>query len=229
MSWFTFGDALGAANLGLGIIGAFNGGNRKAAREAQRAQQAMLAEQQRVTRILEDANNEGPMFQQQYADRRAVVDRDFAQNLRQIRTTNARANARGTGWINPERQDEAMASALLRNQLDLRNQAREQARRALLASAGIASQNAQNYASAGQLGIGAAQLNQRALNQQLGGVAAGLQALNWLGGANRGGWSSMPVSNLWNSGQPTVSMPRGNPAQNWRGMGGPSGMYAGGW
>ena len=208
MGWFTFGDALGVANLGLGIAGAFDGGNKKAAKQARAAQA-------RIEGIVNDVNSEGPMFQSAYEGKRGVLDRDFARDLNALRTKNNRAIARtgGIGFINPERADEAMASALLRNQTDLRARARDEARNTLLQSAGLYGQTAGLTAQANRA-------DQTDRNRMYGGLSAALYGLNALG--NRGGYTSQPISNLWTGNNNVVTTPRYRPPSYTA-----SGAYAG--
>jgi len=210
MGWFGFGDALGAANLAVGAYGLFSGNqaSNKAAKQA-------AAEAARVRAIADDVANEGPMFQTQYNSERARIDRDFAQNLKAMRTRANRDIARtgGVGWLTPERQDEAFASSLLRGQIDNQQMARDKARQVLLNSIGISQaaqgmrDNANTYAN-------------QARQQQLGGIQALLYGANALGGG--GMKSGGTISNLWNPNQQVVSAPRYSMAG---GFSGPGGLY----
>lgn len=197
MGWFSFGDALGGANLALGAYGLFSGSqnSKKAAKQAEQ-------EAQRIRAISDDIANEGPMFQAQYNSQKGRIDRDFANNIKTLRTRSQRDIARtgGVGFLTPERQDEAIASSLLRGQIDNQEMAKNKAREVLLNSIGVAQQTQAMRNQANQY-------QQQGQQQLYGGLSSLLYGANALG--QRGGWGGNSVSNLWGGNERVVTSPSG--------------------
>lgn len=160
-------------------------------------QQGMQRSNQ-LAAALADPNN--PMFQSIAADEQAAGRDELTRTLNQIRLQNRRASARSPNGriLNPDRRDEAMASALARGTQDESVRARQRARQVISgaltgsnAAAGVARQNA-GFSDA---------LQQRSRMNRTSGLQG---AFDLLGTTGRVGSRMMPSTSL-GGGAPTVN------------------------
>lgn len=121
--------AVDVGRLGLGVANLIN--------QSDTADQMRPFAQQAAS-LAGMMDERSPAFQQRVAEEEAIINRDFANRIRQLRTQNARQIARtgGMGFINPERADEAFTSALLRSRLEAQAQARNRVRQYLAGALG---------------------------------------------------------------------------------------------
>lgn len=85
-----------------------------------------LSQAEALTRMLLDPTN--PMVERLAKQEQESAQNDFLTNLRSLMTTNQRAKSRGrAGLFDPERQDDDVMMAVLRNAADARIQGRQRA------------------------------------------------------------------------------------------------------
>lgn len=119
---------IGKAGVGIaGLFGAFGGNDnygKKAYKDTYRLQQALI-------------NPQDPTFLNLYGDEKNRISASFAEGLRDLMVANRRATARGTNILNPERRDEAIASATANMRAGLDSTARDRARAYLAQAMGV--------------------------------------------------------------------------------------------
>lgn len=118
---------------------------------------------------------------------------DFADALRQLRSTNTRARARGGGFLNPERTDSSLAMAAARFLPTARDQARANARSYLMSALQGNNATLGGYGQVAQIG-GA--INQQNQQNRLGGIEALLTGAKGLlnGDPNQSGYAQPKIT-----------------------------------
>ena len=107
MAFGILKDILGIVGAGIGIFNAFSG------QDEPEGTQEILALARQSAKFAEALDPNSPIFKQLVGEEEATIRRNTIEGLRQLRVQNRRALARGNVGIliNPERRDEAIASA----------------------------------------------------------------------------------------------------------------------
>ena len=172
---FSFlSDLAGIGSVALGAYGLLSRPKKPPGYDEMIAAQARARE---ISDMLSNPSHSG--FQRLVGEEEQRINADTAKMVNQIVIANRRAQRRGGAFFaNPERQDESMASLLLRSREGARSKASAKVRENLMASLTGNTQagaQAREVASTGDL------LNQRRRQNLFGGAEMGLKGLDYLG------------------------------------------------
>ena len=172
---FSFlSNLAGIGSLALGAYGMLRRERRPAGYDEMIAAQAQARQ---ISDMISNPNN--AQFQQLVGEEEQKSNADTARMVNSIIIANRRAQRRGGAFFaNPERQDETMASLLLRSREASRGKAMEKVRANLQASL---TGNTQAYTAASGVASTADLMQQRRRQNLFGGAELGVRALDYLG------------------------------------------------